>query len=381
MKKGNDIRVSLPRSKCILLFLLITANGPSNFTCYCRSQPNQSFPLANHEYRYSSENTNMSRFNIATSSDDTQYALVTKLNLSFTIASFIISIIILVFILAYLNSVSFAKECVLLYLYKDVVKVWISLNCVWVMAIILCYSTKNGLDNNTFIATAISFFFCALFVMLYVFMIAISALNLYTTKTKMLDPPMPWGIDEKSGINTIRLISVFVGLGGMSIIYGLGFYPKVQYLLIRGKYSESLTFPRTTLILPSFYAFLLMIYLIITVAAKFYASSERPSMERKIPEQMKYFLWTVLIFSACFHLFATICSINQWRVYVILVSLFLVGTPAIIITSATQLKLFMAKKLKDISHEVFLLNIYLMPTFLLLLMNCSLYIVYKLLDI
>ena len=45
------------------------------------------------------------------------------------------------------------------------------------------------------------------------------------------------------------------------------------------------------------------------------------------------------------------------------VSLVLVGTPAIIILSAIQLKPFRVKKLKDISHEVFLLNIYLMPAF------------------
>ena len=45
------------------------------------------------------------------------------------------------------------------------------------------------------------------------------------------------------------------------------------------------------------------------------------------------------------------------------VSLVLVETPAIIILSAIQLKPFRVKKLKDISHEVFLLNIYLMPAF------------------
>ena len=326
----------------------------------------------------------MEQFNITVSNDDTDYMLVTNIYLLFAIVSFIVSNILLVFIFAYLKSVSLAKECVLLYLYKDVVIIWSSFHCVWLMAIILCYLTKSGLDNDIFISTIISFLLCALCIMLHVVMIVISAINFYTIKTKMLDPPMPWGNDDQSGIKIVRLVSVSLSIGVISIIYGLGCYPKIHYLFVKGYYSESLALPTTTLILPSINTFLVLIYLLITVAAKFYESSDRPLTETTIPRQMTYFLWMVLIFSAYFHLsetFQIFGPINQWRVYEVFVSLMLVVTPAIIILSAAQVKAFLVKNLKNISHEVFLLNIYLAPAFLVLLMTSALYIIYKLLGI
>ena len=377
-------RSKLTIGKWIWMFILIMTYFSSKHTGNCTRLSNDTLSSKNIEFKSLSNNTIMDSVNNTTSSDPIKYPLVTKVYLSFASISFIISIILLVVILDYLRSVSLAKECILLHLYKDVVMIWIAINCIWMLMVILCFLTKIGIDNNIFVATTISFLLCTLCVLLYVYMIGISALNFYMIKTKMLDPPMPWGDDDLLGIKVIRLASVFLSTGVMSIIYGLGCYPKIHYLLVKGYYSESLVLPNTTIIIPSFNTFLIIIYLLITIGAKFYCPSDRSLIETRIPQQMKYFLWMVLMLCAFFHLvetFQILGPTNQWRVYEMFVSLLLVGTPVIIILAASQLKVFTVEKFKDISHELFLLSIYLTPAFLMLFINITLYILYKLLGI
>ena len=78
-------------------------------------------------------------------------------------------------------------------------------------------------------AKILSFTFIALANFTLMILNLIGALRLYMTKTMVLDPPMPWGIDDDCGIRIIRLIAGGMSVGYPLMLFPFEIYPKVYY--------------------------------------------------------------------------------------------------------------------------------------------------------
>ena len=73
--------------------------------------------------------------------------------------------------------------------------------------------------------------------------------------------------------------------------------------------------------------------------------------------------------------------IIQWKINQAIASITEVIIPCLILFGSDQLKCYAMKSFKNMVEEAFLLNIYIVPTFLVVFINGSLCIVYQIYDI
>ena len=233
-RKSNS-RAITKFTNWIFLVSLFVAHGPTNHIGQCtpiRNEFNFSSTLKNESQRLvhikpSLAEVHLSKLEYIT---DPEYQLVTGTYAVFEVISFIISTTILLIILTYLNNgVSIAKECILLYLYRDVVIAWMSLSFLWFIRMILCYFTSRGLGIGEIQAKVISFLTVVLLLYLSVIMNVISIIKFYAAKKVMLDPPMPWGDNESLGFKIIRFGCIASGILLALTTHLLGYYPKLYY--------------------------------------------------------------------------------------------------------------------------------------------------------
>merc|ERR1711894_66541 len=98
------------------------------------------------------------------------------------ILAFLSTLAVSLLVRSYLSSVSLAKECLLLYLYKEVASAIAWMRFVWVIEVVL--ANWNAFETRHLEATTISFsiWFVALYLAIVINII--SFLKLYMTKTK-----------------------------------------------------------------------------------------------------------------------------------------------------------------------------------------------------
>ena len=100
------------------------------------------------------------------------------------------------FIFAYLSNVSLAKQCLLLYLYKDFVMVFIAYSC-WLEVSFLYVYTYGDVQIDWIPAAIIAFGVrCGVSVLLSLAAV-ISFIKYRMKKETILDPAMPWGEDDE----------------------------------------------------------------------------------------------------------------------------------------------------------------------------------------
>ena len=381
MIKSNP-RVGLKLANLIIPLLMFVANCPSNFIRLCMALPDESLQLRNYGLTYLSISSAVGRSNDTTLEEDIKNIWVTGSFLSFAVVSCLSSVVLLTLILLYLNSVDLAKECVLLSLYKDLVIIWILIDCVCMTGLTMCYIAGSGIDGFT--AVIIPYFLHILCAMVLAVMNVIAALRFYTMKANMLDPPMPWGDNERLGIMMIRLFIGVLSIGIVSIIYALGCYPKMCYLLKLGYYTSTMEFPQNSLIVPGYLFSLQIVCLLTYLRAKYYESANNQLREGITFRQMQYFFWIVMVLFLSWHICETfqISGLrNQWRLLQVLASISLAVAPLLVILTTNQLKSYILKILENVLHEMFLLSIYLTPAFLLVFINGSLYLVYGIINV
>ena len=376
MNKSN------PRASLIISLLMFLTNCPSNFTRIGMTSTNESVQLRNYGLTYLTISSAVARSNDTTLEEDMKTVLVTGSYLSFAVVSCLISVVLLTLILLYLNSVDLAKECILLSLYKEVVIIWILINFIYMAGTIMSYTARNGIDGFT--AVIVPYCIHILCAMLLAVMNVIAAFKFYTMKANMVDPPMPWGDNERLGIMMIRLFIGVLSIGIVSIIYALGCYPKMCYLLKLGYYTSTMEFPQNSLIVPGYLFSLQIVCLLTYLRAKYYESANNQLREGITFRQMQYFFWIVMVLFLSWHICETfqISGLkNQWRLLQVLASISLAVAPLLVILTTKQLKSYILKILENVLHEMFLLSIYLTPAFLLLFINGSLYLVYGIINV
>ena len=283
-------------------------------------------------------------------------------------------------LLSYLNNVSLAKKCLLLYLYKDFLIVLISLRLVWVIKVILSYLDVNTENHVT--EKVVVFCLFSGILALQLIMNGISALKMIIAKRKELDPSLPWiGDNESSGINKIRIICSLFVFGIMSILYGLGLYPKMYYGFagIEEEYN-----PVAIIVYRGILGVLLITCLSTWIRTKHLERATGDQMDTLIPRTINYFLWisfTTVGFMLLWETLEIFDFKTRWNLYQLLTTAEEMIISIAIILKSEKLKAHFKKSLKNKFDEFFLWNIILVPTFLCCFMYGSLFVTYHFTDI
>ena len=319
MNKQKSDRLKRKKSfiGCRMVFIIFLLTFPLN---YC-GKPIQLWNKNNSTYQFNSVKQSHAKIiddlNIMTSKDNKNFqpignetnVVVSGNFMMFTIACFLVTNILLLLLQGYLNSVSFEKHGMLLYLYMDIVRCCLLINAMWLVGVVACKSFGNGLNMNETAAKPISYCFLALGQILMLTLNLMAILRLQMLKEGMLDPPMPWNTsDEDTGcsMNKIRCFTLLLTSLFIFILYGLDICPKTYYSLIGDKRSYS-ELPIGTTILCGFQLFLLLTYTIIAVLNEFRKKvSELDGYNELYPRQLNYLLRGYIILSIVF-LVSPIC--------------------------------------------------------------------------
>ena len=387
MKKSNGKRRGCLRpTMCAIWLIIFMTSSPLNYNGDCmnlrqdpvkirQSRSNNVLPtepVKNEDETEKSEHNPKLDGNI----------LVTRIYVIFSSLFLAIGSVLTITILSYLRNISLAKQCVLLFLYKDVLVTWMFLIYLWQIRVLFCYYHGNGFGIDFLPDKMISFvMYC--FILLLLFMInLISAIRFYMMKTKMLDPPMPWGEDEISGIRKIRASCVFLAAAITTTLHCFGLFPRLHFAFTG---NDGLVFSKAALIYPGLLISLLMTCTFLLIASWFYQSAGSSNIvDSIIPRQMIYFVWFCITFlsltllmglSDVFGLFI------RWKINQVIASVTEVIIPCLILFGSDQLKCYATKTFKSMYEEAFLLNIYIVPTCLMVFINGSIYIIYQTFDL
>ena len=192
---------------------------------------------------------------------NTQHGIITtQFSVGWTVMT-VFSTVMVSFILEYLNNTSPVKECILLYLCKDVCKIFLLF--VWILnfAVLDCLIVGNGTYLD--IVSAKIFTFTWIFLSLHLLLILniIGAIKFYSMKELKLDPPMPWNQDEYVVSKKVRLTSMLLSVLFVATLFTTGGYPKIYFNLIGDKRPFS-QLPMLTSINSGMITILLITYMI-----------------------------------------------------------------------------------------------------------------------
>ena len=269
---------------------------------------------------------------------------------------------------SYLNSVSAAKECLLLYLYKDVGSAIVWIRSFWVIDVVL--SKWNEIRKLQAIVISLGVWFGGLY--LAIIINIISCLKFYMTKTGLVDPPIRWmGENEKSAIRRIRIICCLIVVGFLSTSFGVGLFPSNYYKFlgdprVQPDLATSNLVYRGTLIL------LHLIFVISSLGMKLYKTINQPQVDKIVPRTINFivaFLLFAMGFAFLFETLPFFAIDDGYSTYQMMMSIMHIVFPPIAILSSKQLKSHSLRILKNLFDEAFLLSIYFIPTFLFLLIN------------
>ena len=375
--------------KVVVLVLVFLTHFNVNDQGNCKDPNNVTELDANSlSYEYKNKNEASSSFyekeTLSFSESEDSLPIFTGVELMIGTISMLISNIFSFLILNYLGNLSLAKDCLLLYLYKDLMKLAICMNCLSQISVALGYTIGGKFVTSAIVAKILSFMGCHILLLLLIFMNIIGALKLYQRRTNILDPPMPWGDDDTKGIKWIRGIATLVTLILNSTMFGFGIYPTTYYWFsgqeIPSFSKEAMAF----LIYPIILIVLIFISIITALLGKFY---ERPipyPVDSDIPRQIDYFHITF-----CFMLFLMVIlgestflsSSKAWNLWKINLVIIQVAIPVLTVLKENQLRHYVYNFFNSKLEELFFYQIYLTPTLVCLLMNITLYLIYYVFDI
>ena len=299
------------------------------------------------------------------------------------ILSFISTLTVCLLVRSYLNSVSLSKECLLLYLYKEVATAIAWMRFVWVVEVVL--ANWNVFEARQLEATIISFIMWFGFFYLVVIFIIISFLKLYMNKTGQVDPPMPmWvGENEKSAIIRVRFFCCLLVVGFLSVCFGFGLYPKLYYTILKDTtihpdlFTSNLFYRGTATLL-------LLIFVITSLVVKYHKTTNEPQIDSII-------LWVVNFLAGVFLLTIGLLTLSEflqilnvetrWKCYQVSMSTIQIIIQPAAVLKSKQLRFHSARVLKTKYDDLLMLRIYFAPAALSILIYSSLYTLYQFIDV
>ena len=270
-----------------------------------------------------------------------------------TVTCFLLTNILLLLLHGYLNSVSFEKHGMLLYLYMDIVRCCLLINGIWLVGVVACKVFGNGLNLNEKAAKPISYCFLALGQILMLTLNVMAILRFQMLKEGMLDPPMPWDTSDEDTVCSMNKIRCFILLLTslfICVLYGLDICPKNYYSFI-GDERSLFELPIGTTILTGFQLFLLLTYTITAVLNEFRKkASQQDCCEELYPRQLNYLLPGYIILSIVF-LASPICiPYGHGYLWITLQSIITIGGvifPGSLILLVSPLRSYTGRKISN----------------------------------
>ena len=261
--------------------------------------------------------------------------------------------------LGYLNSLSLVKQCVLLYLYKDIGIVFIAMTGSGFAAISICYwnGSEHGMDESQSMLISFSIIYLTQLSLLLMNIVAI--LKLYMAKKMIVDPPMPWGDNENLGVNIIRIVSGSLVLGLVVTLYTLGMYPKFYYLFSQ-HHKSLIDLPQETMVFESILLLLIITFIIFSCVTKYYESLHRQNLDTGVPRQINSLLWifvitlVIMMLVAGFKAFGLKTRVQIYHIFTPLVNII---ASILVILKTDTLKSYVTKTLKNKIYEMKHLNV------------------------
>ena len=280
-----------------------------------------------------------------TGTDGSTFPNITKPTLLTIILALGITMFLYCMIFGYLNSQSLIRQCLLLYIYKDLVCICLGLHSLWFLLIITHYMSDNGHDIPKVYAKIISFFLYVLICVFLIFMNLVAMLKLYMMKKALVDPPMPWGDNEKLGMIIIRTVSTVPVIIFTSTMFLLEEYQNNYNSHPLENNSSILELPKGNSLFAIPLLFFVITFFVTYLATYFlrpyYESTQQHNIVTGIPSQIQYVgLVTVIVALGAFIIIFDLLPIrDRWSLYISynVVSCIL---PLIIILFSKQLKLY-----------------------------------------
>ena len=294
----------------------------------------------------------------------------------------LVSNTLLCLIFAYLHSVTLAKECLLLRLYKEFVIVLVLCSCLGNCLSIGIYT--YGYPMNWIPATIITGCLRIGTIILLLLANVVHLLKYRMNKEKMLDPPMPWGDDEQRGMIWIRVFCWGLSAGFVITMYVCGIHTALYHSSIGDDFDRSIP-----IIHSGFNIFLVATCTIFIIGENYYLkTNDGQAFDPVVSRRLKYLVLGfvfALLFSAISNIFiqTTLVPLSIWiqkKRFVLMLIVEIVMAICTILNS-DQLRSYISKLMTTIYEQAFFLNIYLAPLFLSIIINGGIYIVYKVLDI
>ena len=292
-------------------------------------------------------------------SGDSNQDYITHPFFIFSLLNFLISCILSILIISYLNSIALVQQCVLLYLYKDIGRVALILNSLGFTATVICYLDGHEHGMEKYQARLLSFGIMITTLLTLILINVVAILKLYMTKKMMVDPPMPWGDDDHRGIKVIRIASLVLVLGFSITMNSIGIYPKYNYLFT-DHHKQFIVYPQTTAIFPIVLLFFIITFICASLLTKYFESANHNDIETEITSHFNYRLWIfiALLSVVLFMAFNDVFGLkNRARLYQLVVPIISILSSIFFILSIEQVKVHVIKTVQDKIHEVLHLNV------------------------
>ena len=316
----------------------------------------KSFPSSNVNY------TSIRLLPVANSSEDSS----TKAHKEFTsflvsdyfvIISVLIQITITVLqglLLGYLGSLSTVKHCLMLYLYRELVRITLILSWIWTLTVIICLVNGNGITVDTFTAKFTSYCFYGLNLHGLLCLDLIGIIKLYTTKEKVVDPSMPWDDDDQGFFKKLRLGCLLFTSFLLTTMYLTDAHPKLYYILT-GDNRSLLELPKATSISSGILVLLIAIYALTRIATVFYKTNEDDYSGNRFHAKLNsVFSLVVCIGSLIIFVGVFMNLLNDgsiWIVHLLMSIVMGVLPPVYIIVCTSQFKTYVQKIIARSTYE------------------------------
>ena len=276
---------------------------------------------------------------------------------------------------SYLNSVSLAKECLLLYLYKDIISSLLLWRTLWAIEVIISYWNEEGTSKIQAMVISFGLWFVILYFVLVTIFIKIY--NLRMAKTNTIDPTIPWlGDDDTSAIKRIRFGCCLVVVFFLATTFGMKLYPRYFYIII-GDLDIDLSIVdiiyRGTLIL------LLLIIGILTALTRRYRTSLEPQVDKNITKYIMYIVVITCVALVTLKVLELTRLTNiktSWEFHQIFLTPLNVFAPFLLLFRSDQLKIHSMRYLKNKYEDISMLCIYLVPMFAFITINLLVYVLF-----
>ena len=275
--------------------------------------------------------------------------------LAFSSLCLLISTLLLAMIWKYFNNVPITIQCTLSFLYQDIVAIVIVLNWVWYVIVFASYCNRQEIFLPPRQAKVASFMIMTLECEIMLVLNAISVIWLYTIKEAVLDPPLPWGFDEKESLITIRCTGITFGTGLVTLLYLAGFYPKIYYIL-SGDLRAVTDLPNGPKLFTGFLGILSIVPILSAIICFGYKRKFHQEMSKK--KNLIFVLLilsfvTTLVMGHTVSVFSTTFDTGDFLVAgQLLVILSSVGVPGILILKKNVLRAYVGRQIQGFASHV-----------------------------